>query len=51
MVTDEEISIIRLHKHYTNNVLFVDGGIMSQPNVYLEAMELIEEYQPYGGGQ
>lgn len=49
MVSDTELSLIRLHRHYTNNILFKDGGLMSQPNPYLEAMELIEEYEPHGG--
>lgn len=44
MVSEKSWHLIRLHKHYQKNVLFTDGGLMSQPNLYLEAMERIEEY-------
>lgn len=43
MVTQYEMNLVRLHGHYRNRLLFTEGGLMSQPNYYLEAMELIEE--------
>jgi len=33
----------RLHQHYRNSVLFTAGGIMDQPNLYIEVMEQITE--------
>jgi len=30
-----------LHKHYSNGVLMRSGGLLDQPNYYLEAMEII----------
>lgn len=44
MVTEWALTLIRLHAHYRNRLLFHEGGLMDQPNVYLEAMELIEGY-------
>jgi len=42
MVDDQSAIFLRLHIHYQNQILFTDGGITSQPNRYLEAMEHIE---------
>jgi hypothetical protein len=30
-----------MHKHYVKGILITDGGLMNQPNKYLEAMEMI----------
>lgn len=43
MVDDFSASLIRLHTHYKNRILFTDGGISSQPNKYVQGMEYIEE--------
>lgn len=44
MITEKTYTLIRLHKHYKNQILFEDGGLMRQPNVYLDAIETIEGY-------
>lgn len=33
----------RLHTHFKNSVLFTAGGIMDQPNLYIQIMEQITE--------
>jgi len=42
MVSDRSLFFTRLHTHYRNQILFSEGGITSQPNLYLDAMEHIE---------
>ncbi len=42
MVTNWSLTMIRLHAHYKNQHLFMEGGLMGQPNKYLEAMEAID---------
>lgn len=42
MITERSLFLIRLHKHYKQHLLFEGGGLMTQPNLYLEAMELLE---------
>lgn len=42
MVTNRSLTMIRLHAHYKNQFLFTHGGLMGQPNTYLEAMEVID---------
>ncbi len=32
----------RLYRHYKNGILLTGGGILDQPNRYLEIMELID---------
>jgi len=36
--------LLRLYKHYKNNILPFAGGILDQPNVFQEAMEIIENH-------
>lgn len=43
MVTEREITFWRLYHHYKNQLLFKAGGLMDQPNVYLQAMETIDQ--------
>lgn len=33
---------MQLHRHYRNHHLAYAGSLLEQPNVYLEAMELID---------
>lgn len=42
MVTEASLSLLKLHRHYKNGMLFLEGGLMNQPNTYLDAMQLIE---------
>ncbi len=44
MVTEREQAFLNLHLHYKNRILFSEGGLMEQPNLYLDAMEIIETY-------
>lgn len=44
MVTDESRFLLRLYRHYKNGLLAVSGGVLDQPNYYLEAMETIDGY-------
>jgi hypothetical protein len=44
MITEKSLFLIRLHRHYKNGILFDNGGIMKQPNVYLEAMDLLDTF-------
>jgi len=41
MVTDIDKYMLKLHKHYSKGVLLQSGGLLDQPNYYLEAMEII----------
>lgn len=45
MITDRSLFFIRLANHYRRGILFDSGGLMRQPNAYLEAMDLIEREQ------
>ncbi|MFS1525316.1 hypothetical protein ACL7TT_14595 [Microbulbifer sp. 2304DJ12-6] len=42
MVTAHSARLLHLHQHYRAGHLYVAGGIADQPNVYLEAMAVIE---------
>jgi len=42
MVSAQHMQLINLHKHYKNGHLAVIGGILDQPNYYLDAMLLID---------
>ena len=42
MVTTHTYALIRLFKHYKNGILAKKGGVLSQPNYYLEAMEILD---------
>jgi len=36
------MSFMRLYRHYRSGWLPYAGGLMEQPNIYLEAMETID---------
>ena len=42
MISERSLFLVRLHKHYQQRILFEAGGLMDQPNAYLEAMEYME---------
>lgn len=41
MITQESSFLLRLHAHYKQGLLPYDGGLLEQPNFYLEAMEIL----------
>ena len=41
MITEETDFFLRMYKHYKNGILLIGGGLLDQPNKYLEAMEMI----------
>jgi len=41
MISEKTYTLIRLHKHYKNNHLAFPGGLLQQPNYYLQAMEIL----------
>lgn len=41
MISDQSDFFLRMHKHYVKGILIKSGGLMEQPNKYLEAMEII----------
>lgn len=41
MISDASNFYLRMHMHYTNGILITQGGLLDQPNKYLEAMEII----------
>jgi len=44
MVTAQSVSFIDLFLHYRNNILPFAGGILDQPNGYMQAMQTIDTY-------
>jgi len=42
MVTDGSMFMISLYKHYQNRILPFAGGILDQPNIYVQCMNIIE---------
>jgi len=42
MITQASMFYLRMHSHYKNGVLPYSGGLLDQPAVYLQAMELID---------
>lgn len=43
MITDFSRAMLRLHGYYRNRILPFAGGLLDQPNGYVEAMETIEK--------
>ncbi len=43
MITPDSYFLLRLHGHYKNALLPYSGGVLDQPNFYLEAMEILSE--------
>lgn len=41
MITPESYFLLRLHSHYKQGLLPYAGGLLEQPNFYLEAMEIL----------
>lgn len=42
MISDDSHTFIRLYSHYKNQLLPLGGGLLEQPNVFIQAMEAIE---------
>lgn len=42
MVTDDSRVLLRMYGHYKNGLLPLSGGVLDQPAVFSEAMELVE---------
>ncbi len=42
MVTAQTRRLLKLHQHYSNGLMLVSGGVIDQPNFYLQAMEIID---------
>ena len=45
MVSESSRQWMRLYGHYKGHVLATAGGLLDQPNLYLEAMEMIDAHQ------
>lgn len=41
MITAQSRFLMRMYGHYKNRLLPLAGGLLDQPNYYIEAMELI----------
>ena len=42
MVTTDSWTLLNWHKHYKNGVLLKSGGLLEQPNYYIEMMNILE---------
>lgn len=45
MINDFSRLMMRLYGHYKAHLLPTSGGLLEQPNLYLEAMEMIDAHQ------
>jgi hypothetical protein len=45
MVTQQSTFLLRMHSHYRGRILPYDGGILDQPNYYIEMMEAISAHE------
>lgn len=43
MVTNASSTYIKLYGHYKNSILPFKGGLLDQPNPFIEAMSVIDE--------
>jgi len=44
MITSASAFYLRLHAHYKNGLLPYSGGLLDQPAVFIEIMEIIEGF-------
>jgi len=42
MISSFSIQMIGLYWHYKNGILAFQGGVMDQPKIYLDAMQIID---------
>jgi len=49
MITPQSRFFLRLYGHYRHQVLVHAGGLFDQPNVYIQAMEILDENINDGG--
>jgi len=45
LVTDKSWALLGLYRHYKNKILPYGGGILEQPNYYMQAMETLDKCQ------
>jgi len=43
MITDNTGNYLRLYQHYKNHLLPFSGGILEQPNLFLQVMEILDK--------
>ena len=48
MITDMSWTLLDWHKHYKNGILLKSGGLLEQPNFYLEMMNILERRGYHG---
>jgi hypothetical protein len=41
-VTEQDVWLLEMYAHYKNGVLPFAGGLFNQPNLYVEAMGVID---------
>jgi hypothetical protein len=44
LVNEKSVFLLRLYQHYKNNILPDEGGWLNQANVFVTAVELIEDH-------
>ena len=44
LVNERSVMLIRFYQHYKNNILPDEGGWLNQSNVFITAVELIENH-------
>lgn len=44
LVNERSVFLLRLYNHYKNNILPNAGGWLDQPNVFVTAVEVIENH-------
>jgi len=42
VVTERSAYLLKLHKFWSQGKLAIAGGVMDQPSVYIDAMELLD---------
>ena len=45
LITSDTRAYMKLYRHYNKSILPLSGGLLDQPAVYLNAMEIIERWQ------
>ena len=46
MITSSSYFYLRLYEHYKNGLLPFSGGLLDQPAVFIETMEVMSRYMP-----
>lgn len=45
MITEQSRFLLRLYRHHKEGILPLAGGILQQPNYYVEAMEILDSHE------